>query len=84
MSAIYEVKKFLSRKEWIRINRSKVKSKGRNPVPVRWVFNSKEEPSGIIRLKSINLVKGYIQVPGVDYIDSFSPVATYTPIRVLI
>ena len=67
MSDIYELNHFMSRKAWILINRSRVKAKGSKPVPVKWVFNSKEYPGGLIRLKSINLVKGYIQVPGVDY-----------------
>ena len=41
MSAISEVKKILSRKEWIPIKISTVKAKVRNTVPVKWVFNSK-------------------------------------------
>ena len=41
MSEISEVKKFLSRKEWITIKISIVKAKGRNTVPVQWIFNSK-------------------------------------------
>ena len=31
----------MSRKAWITIKRIKVKAKGRKPVPVKWVFNSK-------------------------------------------
>ena len=41
MSAIYEVNNFLSKKAWTPIKRSKVKDKGRNPVPAKWVLNSK-------------------------------------------
>ena len=58
---------------WITIKRSKVESKGSKPVLAKGVFKSKEEPDGIIRLKSRNLVKGYIQAPGVEYTDSSSP-----------
>ena len=72
VSAISEVIHFLSRKAWIPINSSKVKSKGRNTVPVKWVLNGKEETDGLISLKSVNVVKGYIQVPEVDYTESFS------------
>ena len=61
-----------------------LKAKGRKAAPVKWVFNSKEETDGLIHLKSIHLVKRYMQVPGVDYIDSFSPVATDTSTRILI
>ena len=42
MSVIYEVNKFLSRKACIKTKRSAVNFKGRNPVPIKWVFKSKE------------------------------------------
>ena len=41
MSVISEVNNFLSRKSWIQTNRSVVKSKGRNLVPVKWLLKSK-------------------------------------------
>ena len=52
-----------------------MKEKVRKSVPVKWVFKSKEEPSELIRPNPINMVKGYMQVPGVDFTESFSPVA---------
>ena len=66
------------------IKKIMLKSKGRKPVPVKWIFNSMEETDGLIHLKSIYLVKIYMQVPGFEYIDSFSPVATDTSTRILI
>ena len=50
MTAISGVKN-TSRKAWITIKRRKIKAKGINPVPVKWLFKSKEEPDGIICLK---------------------------------
>ena len=44
----------------------------RKPVLFKGVFKSKGEPDGLIHLKSRNLVMGYMQVPGVDFTDSFS------------
>ena len=67
MSAISEVNNFLSRKAWILTKRSVVKSKGIKPIPVKWVFKSKEEADGLIHMKSINVLKIYMQVPGVDF-----------------
>ena len=51
---------------------------------MKWLFKSKEEPEGRIRLKSINVVKGFIQVPGVEYKESFSPFATDTSTRIMV
>ena len=51
MSAISELNNFLSGKAWILIKRSKLKFKGRNLVPIKWLLNSKEESDGLIRLK---------------------------------
>ena len=84
ISAIYEVNKFMPRKAWITINRSIVEYKGRNTAPINWAFKSKEEPGRLICLKSRNVVKGYIQVPGVDYTEQFSLVAIYTSTRIII
>ena len=84
MSAISEVNNFLSRKAWIPMKRSVVKAKGRKPVPVKWVFKSNEEAEGLISMKSRNVVKGYMQVTGVDFKESFYPVASDTSTRILI
>ena len=84
MSAISEVNNFLSRNCWTLIKRSKVKSKYIKLVHVKWVFDIKEDPDGLIHLKLINVVKGYMQVSGVDYTESFSPVATDTSTKILI
>ena len=51
---------------------------------MKWVFNIKEELDGSIRLKSRNIVKGYTQVPGFDYTESFSPVENNTSTQILI
>ena len=61
-----------------------MKAKGKNPVPVKWVFKSKEKTDGLICMKSINVVKGYMQVPGVELTDSFSPVTPDTSTSTLI
>ena len=66
MYAISEVNFFLSRKAWILTNIRVVKAKGRNKIFIKWVFNIKEDADGLIFMKSRNLVKGYMQVPGVD------------------
>ena len=48
------------------------------------VFKSKKEIDGLINLKSINVVKGKMNVAGVDFTGSFSPVVSDTSTRILI
>jgi hypothetical protein len=48
------------------------------------VFKKKDEQEGLIRYKSRIVTKGYLQIPGVDYTESFAPVATDTTIRLLL
>ena len=84
MSEISEVNNCLSRKAYIPTKRSIVISKVRKPAPINCIFNSKEEPGRLINLKSRNVVKGYMQVPGVDSTKSLLPVASDTSTRILI
>ena len=44
---------------------------------MKLVFKSKEEPDELIYLNYIYAVKGYIQVTGVEYTESFSPFSKY-------
>ncbi len=75
---------FINRDTWTKIERSVIRKLARKPVPVKWIFKVKEEHHGGIRYKSSVVVKGYMQIPGVDFTESFSPVATDTSIWMMI
>ena len=47
----------------------------------KWVFKKKTEQDNSLRYKSRVVSKGYMQKPGVDYQESFSPVATASSVR---
>ena len=54
-------------------------------LPFKWVFKVKETPSGEIeRYKSRLTVGGHRQQYGIDYDETFAPVARYTTIRTLL
>lgn len=56
---------------------------GRNAVGGRWVYTMKEDSNGSKSYKARYVAKGYSQIKGVDYNETFAPTANITSIRVL-
>ena len=59
--------------------------KGRKAIGNRWVFRVKENQDGEVeRYKARLVAKGFAQKFGIDYEETFAPVATFTSIWILI
>ena len=57
--------------------------KGKKCVGSRWVYTIKENPEGEKTYKARFVARGFSQVEGTDYKDTYSPTAKMTTIRVL-
>jgi hypothetical protein len=56
-----------------------------NVLGTKWVFRNKQDEFGVVtRNKTILVAKGYSQVQGLDFEETFAPVARLESIRILL
>ena len=61
------------------------RSKSRNIIGLKWIFRIKQNPDGsVYKYKARLVVKGYSQVAGIDYGDTFASVARHETIRLIL
>ncbi|CAM8988636.1 unnamed protein product [Rhodiola kirilowii] len=76
-----ELHQFERNKVWRLVPRPK----DRKIIGTRWIFrNKRDEKGAVVRNKARLVVKGYNQQEGIDYDETFAPVARLEAIRLLI
>uniref|UniRef100_A0A2N9JAE7 CCHC-type domain-containing protein n=1 Tax=Fagus sylvatica TaxID=28930 RepID=A0A2N9JAE7_FAGSY len=76
-----EMDSILSNNTWVLVDLPP----GSNTIGCKWVFKRKYRTGGTIQTFKVRLVaKGFRQREGIDYFDTYAPVARITSIRVLI
>jgi Reverse transcriptase (RNA-dependent DNA polymerase) len=53
-------------------------------MTTKCIFKEKINPDGSIKYKARCVSRGFMQIPGVDYTESFAPVASASGIRIVI
>ncbi|WRX11513.1 Reverse transcriptase [Theobroma cacao] len=75
-----EINMIKKNKTWILVNRPN----NHNVIGVKWIFRTKLNLDGSVnKYKAILVVKGFAQVYGVDYMETFPPVTRHDTIRLL-
>jgi hypothetical protein len=58
---------------------------GVRPIECKWIYKKKKDMDGNVHIYKARLVaKGFWQVQGIDYDETFSPVATLKSIRIIL
>ena len=77
-----ELNNFEHNKVWRLVPRP---TRNHNVIGTKWIFKNMQDSHGIIVRNKVRLVaQGYSQVKGIDYSETFAPVARLESIRLLI
>jgi hypothetical protein len=79
-----QVMNFINQKCWKKVPCPELENLRRKIMKTMWAFKVKDEQDGSLPHKSRVCSKGYQQIPGIDYKESFLPVAMDMMVRIIL
>ncbi len=75
-----EIKSLIDRKVWDLVPRPP----HANVISCKWVYKTKQDAEGIIKHKARLVARGFTQIEGINYEETFAPAAKLVTIRIII
>jgi hypothetical protein len=65
-------------------DRGSLQVDGQKPISSKWVFKTKRNPDSSIRYKARLVIRGFEQVEGIDFNETYAPVGKLTTLRYML
>lgn len=75
-----ELQAFKENDAWVVVNKV---PQGKTLVQCKWVYKKKLDSDNSVRYRARLVAKGFTQIPGIDYDETFSPVVRHSTLRLL-
>jgi len=80
-----ELQQLLTTQTFYFVKRSRAQKAGKKPISSRWVLKEKKDSEGnTTKFKARLIVRGFQQVPGIDFKETFAATATLLTWRIIL
>ena len=79
-----ELKSIAENKTWIEVPAAESTKNNKNPISTRWIFKVKTESDNSLRYKARLVARGFEQIYGEDFTDTYAPTLGMSSLRLLL